>query len=152
MVTGYGTGGSRELWRSMKALWNGWRRKQAVLGEIDALDSHERGRILAEAGMTREQLAQSIRLPYASDDLLTRAVASLGIDADVFYARHVLWHRDMEWACAACPARSRCRRDLATGDFARRYRHYCPNSRNLAELAAENCRAGLSMRRAPSAG
>lgn len=140
MATGHGIGTSGELWRSMKALWSGWRRKRAVLGEIDALDSHERERILSEAGMTRGQLAQSMRLPYASDDLLIRAVVTLGIDPDVFHARHLLWHRDMEWACAACPARSRCRRDLATGDFPRRYRHYCLNSGSLAELAADAAR------------
>lgn len=136
MATEYGVGGIREVWRSMKAFWGDRRHRRAALGEIDALDAYERGRVLSETGLTRGELEEALRFPHASADLLTRAVATLSIDTDDFYARHVLWHRDMERACGACPARSRCRRDLATGDFARRYRHYCLNSGSLAELAA----------------
>lgn len=141
MSTGYVMAGIRELWRSATTLGKDWRRGRAILGEVDALDPHERGRVLSEVGLTRTDLVQALRSPYHSCDLLAHGLDSVGVDVDAFYARHVLWHRDMERACAACPARSRCRRDLATGDFPRRYRHYCLNSDSIALLAAERPQA-----------
>ena len=72
----------------------------------------------------------------ASEDLLARAMISIGIDFDDFAERESLWLREMRLACRACTARSRCRRDLNTGDFARRYRHYCPNAESLARIVA----------------
>lgn len=140
MPAGYVTSAIVELWRSATALGRDWRHRRAALEEIDALDPHERTRILSETGMSRLDLVHALRSPYASDDLLAKGLDSLGVDVDAFYARHVLWHRDLERACTACLARSRCRRDLATGDFSRRYRHYCPNTESIARLAAGGAR------------
>lgn len=72
----------------------------------------------------------------SSEDLLARAMISIGIDFDDFAERESLWLHEMRLACHACTARSRCRRDLGTGDFARRYRHYCPNAESLARIVA----------------
>lgn len=87
--------------------------------------------------MTPTDLALVLRSPCVSDDLVARGLNALGVDVDAFYARNVLWHRDMERTCALCIARGRCRRDLVAGDFAQRYRHYCLNSDSLGRLAAD---------------
>ncbi len=137
MSTGSVIAAMRNLWRSAMALGKDRRRGRAVMKEVNALDPHERARILSEAGMSHGDLALALRSPCASVDLLEHGLDSLGVDVDAFYVRHIPWHRNMERTCAACLARGRCRRDLATGDFARRYRQYCPNSDSLARLAAE---------------
>ncbi len=74
--------------------------------------------------------------PVAPDDFLARAMVSIGIDFDRVAERERLLLHEMHLVCATCHARSRCRRDIGTGDFARRYRHYCPNAERLARLAA----------------
>ena len=80
----------------------------------------------------------------APDDLLARAMVALGTDFDRFAARERLLLDEMHMACATCHGRSRCRRDLGTGDFARRYRHYCPNAERLARIAAGTAAASKS--------
>ena len=72
----------------------------------------------------------------ACDELLSRAMASIGIDVEDLALREAALLHDMRRACRSCDARSRCRRDLGTGDFARRYRHYCPNAENISLIAA----------------
>ena len=72
----------------------------------------------------------------SSDDLLARAMAAIDIDCERLAACDSGWLRQMRLTCRSCNARSRCRRDLGTGDFARRYRHYCANAESLALLAA----------------
>ena len=72
----------------------------------------------------------------SSDDLLARAMISLNIDCERLSAHDSAWLQQMRLTCRSCTARSRCRRDLGTGDFARRYRHYCANAESLALLAA----------------
>lgn len=139
MTTGHLIDGLREFWRSAAAFADDWRRRRAALREVDGLDPHERSRILGEAGLTRRDL-DAMRTPFVGDDLLTRAMHAVGAAPAAFRARHGYWHRDMERVCMACPARSRCRRDLATRDFARRYRHYCPNADSLSEVAAGTAR------------
>lgn len=142
MASGHLIGGILELWRSAAALWNGRPRERAAPEAAEPLAPRERARILAEARLTQKDLTEMLRASYARGDLLVRGMDSLGVDADDFYARYTLRHHDMERACAGCPARSRCRRDLATGDFARRYRHYCPNAASLSEIAARAAPAG----------
>jgi len=72
----------------------------------------------------------------APDDLLARAMVSVGLDFDRLSRRDSPWLREMRLTCRSCNARGRCRRDLGTGDFARRYRHYCANADSFALLAA----------------
>lgn len=130
------------LWRSAAAFaGDRWRAKEEMR-EVDALDPQERARTLGEVGLTRQELGDALRTPFVSQDLLSKAIRAVTVDhPDALRARHGAWERDMQRACMACPARGRCRRDLATGDFARRYRHYCLNADNLAEIAAAASKA-----------
>lgn len=124
------------LWRSATAFAGDMRRRRAAIGEIDALDPHERMRVLGEAGLTPTDVREAMQAPFASQDLLARGMCAIGVDPVAFGVRQRPWQRDMQRVCMGCHARSRCRRDLATDDFARRYRHYCPNAASLAEITA----------------
>lgn len=124
------------LWRSATTPVKDCRSGRAAPDEADAPDACDGERNFAGAGMERIGLARPPQSPHAADGLLALGMASLGLDADAVRARDALRHADMERSCMACTARSRCRRDLATGDFARRYRHYCLNRDSLAALAA----------------
>lgn len=136
MANGQLIGEILEVWRSATSFWHGRERGNEAAGQALPLTR------LAGTEAARKGLAAMPRACLARADLLMLGVDSLGVDADEFYARYGLLHHDMEQTCAACCARSRCRRDLATGDFARRYRHYCPNAATLSDFAAGAAQAG----------
>lgn len=119
------------LWRAAAAPAAGRRPRTAK--ETETMDAHA----LAGATGLAPGETGSPRALAASDDLLARAMVSIGIDVDDLAMREAALLRDMRRVCRACDARSRCRRDLGTGDFARRYRHYCPNAESLALIAAD---------------
>lgn len=124
-----------DLWRSAIGLWY-VREHRSGLSRTPAPHGPD------QPGMWPEEAAQRLREHDARADQLILGMKALGVDIDEFYARYSLDHHEMEQSCAACRARSRCRRDLATGDFARRYRHYCPNAATLSQLAAGRAAAG----------
>lgn len=137
------------LWRPAAILPRKQRRGPVTAKETQTMDAHmpagsigpegdgPAGDIGPGAG-ARGRAAGSAGLPpVAREDLLARAMVSIGIDFDRLAERERALLYDMHRACAGCHGRSRCRRDLGTGDFARRYRHYCPNAERLARLAAD---------------
>lgn len=122
------------LWRPAAALPGEDRRGTAKDGQTMDAEGLA-GRAGPRAG---ERSARPVACGHAfaaSGDLLARAMLSLGIDGDDFAERESLLLGDMRAVCRTCDARSRCRRDLGTGDFARRYRHYCPLGESLARIA-----------------
>lgn len=125
--------------RSVRSLWgriaDGWRRL-AAFREMEALGEHERVHILSEAGITRNDFNTATRARFASQDLLSAGILAVGADPDAFRSLYGGWNRDMQRVCSLCSARGRCRRDLATADFARRHHLYCPNAASLAQIAA----------------
>lgn len=133
------------LWR-MAALPGGrWRR--AAAKETETMDAQE----LAGGTMLTAGGPDAARVTPASEDLLARAMVSIGIDYEDFAEREALWLRDLRLGCRACNARSRCRRDLGTGDFERRYRHYCFNAESLARIAAGKRHGAGTPRSTPQA-
>lgn len=130
-MLGHLIGGIRVLWSSATA-WACGRRRRSEATRI--ADPHERAR-------TRVSLTQNVadnvsKPPFASQNLLPWAMRSVDLDPDEIRAFKGAWIREMQLICMACPCRGRCRRDLATGDFTRRYRHYCPNAASLTEMAS----------------
>ncbi len=128
------------LWRAVTALATG--RRPGTARETQTMKAHGPG---GAPAATRDEPMRGAPMPgesglphgfhegfAAGDELLSRAMASLGIDVDDFAMREAALLRDMRRICRSCDARSRCRRDLGTGDFARRYRHYCPVTENLS--------------------
>lgn len=134
-----------KLWRPAAILPRRQRRGPATARETQTMDAHmPAGNIgpAGEIGLRAETTARASSArglpPVAPDELLARAMVSIGIDFDRFAARERALAHEMHLACATCHGRSRCRRDLGTGDFARRYRHYCPNAERLARIAASS--------------
>lgn len=115
------------LWRAAAALAAGKPPGAATAGKAETMSAD---RLAGAAGTTAGGTAT------APDDNLFRAMICVGIDVDDFAMREALLLHDMRLICRPCNARSRCRRDLATGDFTRRYRHYCPNATVLALVSA----------------
>ncbi len=125
------------LWRPAAAPPEEDRRGTATAKDGQTMDVEgPAGGVGLTAGGKNARPAASGRAFAASGELLARAMLSLGIDGDDFAERESLWLMEMRAVCHACDARSRCRRDLGTGDFARRYRHYCPVSESLARIAS----------------
>jgi hypothetical protein len=129
-MPGHLIGGVHALWSSVTT-WacDRWHRIE------------ERARAWADVP---EDLSDDVVQPsFASHNLLPWAMRSIDLDPDEVRALNGRCMREMLLICMACPCRGRCRRDLATGDFARRYRHYCPNADTLAAMAgAARSKAG----------
>ena len=140
------TGGILGFWRSALSRKEGRKHTVDAVREVDALDARERDRVLGDAGLSRYDFANAMAAPFASEDLLGRGLCAIGIDPVVFSLQRGTWQREMQRVCMGCTARSRCRRDLATDDFSRRYRHYCPNAESLAQIAAGAAPEGLVAR------
>lgn len=134
-MLGHLIGEMRLLWNSATAWAYDRSRRMETLRELQALDPHERTRVLGDLGLSQTELGAALHGPFVTRDLLSGALRAIGTDPDLLRARHGGRERDMRRVCVECPARGRCRRDLATGDFARRYRHYCLNADSLAEIA-----------------
>lgn len=132
----------RHLFGRLLALWRPAAAEDDRRGTATAKDGQTMnveqpaGGVGLAAGGKSARHAASGRAFVASGELLARAMASLDFDGDDFAERESLWLMEMRSVCRACDARSRCRRDLGTGDFARRYRHYCPVSESLARIAS----------------
>ena len=128
----------RNLLGPIAALWCAVS-KPAVRRRPDAATA-KKAETMSAAGSTADEIAKATQqAAFAPDNNLLRAMVDLGIDVDDLAMREASLLRDMRLICRSCNGRSRCRRDLATGDFTRRYRHYCPNATVLT-LIADNQR------------
>lgn len=133
------------LWRTAAVLPGGNRAGTATAKDTRTMDAHQpAGRIGPAAGDKGPPRARGGRASAAPDDLLARAMSALGADFRDVSMRESLLVGQMRPVCRSCAARSRCRRDLGTGDFTRRYRHYCPLAEDLARLAAGSRRDGTA--------
>ncbi len=130
-MLGHLIGGIRLLWSSATA----WARDpRRWIGATNVVDQHEQAR--TRVNSTQNASNNVFRPPFAPQNLLPWAMRSVDVDPDEIRALRGAQMREMQLICMACPCRGRCRRDLATGDFTRRYRHYCPNAAGLTEMAS----------------
>ena len=113
-----------------------WWRTRRTLREIEALGSEEAARVLTEVGFTPREFERSMVLPFASEDLLLRAMDTFDIDADEFCARNPAWFQGMERTCMRCPDRGACRRVMSRGEFAAWHRGFCPNAEDFAQIVS----------------
>lgn len=111
------------------------RKRRALLREFDELNAGDRNQILDDVGMGYREFARAMMAPQHAENLNVRALEAIGVDPLTFQARHPGWARDMERLCSTCPARRRCRRDLAADVFGRQYRHYCANADSIDAIA-----------------
>lgn len=128
-------------------------RRQAwqTLGEFDRLDPHEAARVLAEAGMTAAEFRQAAARPFAFEDLMAEGMASVGIDPAEVAAEDGEWFRYLQRNCAMCRLRGRCRRLMATSEFAARFHAFCPNSADFDRILAAKARGASPSERLDTA-
>jgi hypothetical protein len=119
-------------------------RARQTMRDINALDSGEASRVLAEAGLTKADLRDVMSRPFPLDDLMSRGMVSVGIDADEFAVRNADWFQAMQRDCALCGSRGRCREIILRSEFAQHFRSFCPNSREFDEILAAKARGGPS--------
>ena len=121
-----------EAWRSVISLLADRRRSRAATREFWAMGRDECTGILNDIGLSRREFDDAMRLPYASEDLLSSAMRSAGIDPDSFQSLQT--HGFMSRTCITCPHRRQCHDHLAAFDFESHYQDFCPNSQNFADL------------------
>ena len=89
-----------EAWRSVITLLADRRRSRAATREFWAMGMDECTGILNDIGLSRREFDDAMRLPYASEDLLSSAMRSAGIDPDSFQSLQA--HGFMSRTCIAC--------------------------------------------------
>jgi uncharacterized protein YjiS (DUF1127 family) len=75
------------IWRLAIDYVNDRQRSRQAAREFARLDPDKAMRILSDAGLTRREFDKAMLLPFASEDLLSRAMESAGIDVAAFRAR-----------------------------------------------------------------
>lgn len=139
-MTGTLRDGAVQAWRLAADFFRDRARSRRAMTEIDSLDSSEAARVLSEAGLTRGEFAEAMSHPFASDDLLSQALWSAGIDPDEFGVRNIEWLQDLQRTCMRCGVRGRCRRIMGRSEFARGHKDFCPNSGNFEQiLSLQTC-------------
>jgi hypothetical protein len=137
------------IWRLAIDYVNDRQRSRQAAREFARLDPDEAIRILSDAGLTRREFDKAMLLPFASEDLLSRAMESAGIDVAAFRARDPEWFRDLRRTCMTCGVRGRCRRVIERGEFAARCADFCVNSWEFVLVAETGSEAeGREFRRA----
>jgi hypothetical protein len=122
-----------EAWRFAISFLVDRERSKAARREFWAQGSDKCAGILNDLGLTRTEFDDAMRLPYASEDLLTPAMRSVGIDPDSFQTLEAA-RGDMSRTCMTCPHRRQCRGLQAAFDFENHYQDFCPNSPGFAKL------------------
>lgn len=110
------------------------RRSRATRRAFLTLGKDECTGILNNIGLTQGEFDKAMQLPYASEDMLTSAMLSIGIDPDSFDSRKIARDRLMSRTCITCPHRRQCHSHMAAFDFESHYQDFCPNRDNFAEL------------------
>ncbi|TIU27384.1 MAG: hypothetical protein E5W38_25815 [Mesorhizobium sp.] len=117
------------------------RRSKTARREFWALGPEEGTGMLNDIGMSTGEFDDAMHLPYASEDFLTLAMLSVGIDPDSFHALEFARDRFMSRTCITCPHRRGCHSHLEAFDFESHYRDFCPNRDNFSKLLAKRCDA-----------
>ncbi|RWA68026.1 hypothetical protein [Mesorhizobium sp.] len=123
--------------RSAIAAFADRRRSRATKREFLALGRDECASILDIMGVTLDEFEEAMLLPYASEDMLSLAMLSIGIDPDSFKSQTMAKNRFMSRTCVTCAHRRRCHSHMAAFDFESHYLDFCPNRNNFAELLAK---------------
>lgn len=127
-------GKSVKAWRSLIEYGARRQRRLAALREVEAVRWAGGAPLLAELRLTSAEFAAVVRCAFPSEDLLSPAMRSAGVDPVAFQAQHRGWSRAMFRGCMSCSSRRQCRRDIASARFSENYQRYCPNSTDLDQI------------------
>lgn len=134
IMTGNLLDGAAQAWRLAAGYFKDRGRSRRALREIDSLGASEAARVLSEAGLSRGEFAAAMSHPFASDDLLSQALCSVGIDPDEFGVCNIEWMQDLQRSCMRCTVRGRCRRIMGRAEFESRHKEFCPNSGEFEQI------------------
>lgn len=113
-------------------LVQGWRNFRQ-LDSLMALDPRDRSRILAEAGITEQDLPSVMHATHVQH-LLPAAMDLHGVDAEALdHDRADLMH-DMQRACSCCRNTRACKALIAEGASPAQHAQVCPNAATLESL------------------
>lgn len=126
----------RNLWNSVGAYARDRRRCAQIRRDLESLGSHERRRVLDEYDLSPQDFEKALNIPFASEDMSSRALRAVGVDPQQFHREHGVRSRAIRRACTLCRAKARCRQDLLGGSFVQNHRDYCPNQQHFAVLLA----------------
>lgn len=125
---------ARNLWNGAMAYLRDRRKCAEIRRDLDRLGPDERRHMLGAYDLTPEEFDAALRIPFASEDMSSEALRSMGVDPETFHREHGTRSRAIRRACTTCHAKYRCRKDLAAGSFRANYPDYCPNSLHFAVL------------------
>jgi hypothetical protein len=120
--------------RPLRAALASWLRKSR---RTVAWGTEELARLANDLNLSVDDLHDLARSRPDAADQLTKLLGALRVDPEALYVRDPASMRDMQRLCVMCGHKARCRRDLATGTAAERYRDYCPNVFTLDLLLKE---------------
>lgn len=135
-MSGNMVGMVRSAWGRAAAYVRDRRRCAQIKRDIESLGADEGRRVLGEFRLTPKEFEESLRIPFTSEDIWSRALRFAGVDPQRFQREHGARSREMRRICFTCPVKARCRRDLAAGTFERNHQDYCPNRQHFAVLFA----------------
>lgn len=124
----------QRLWHLAVSSLHNQRTKNALRREMAELGPDEENRVLRDCGLSRSEFATLLQNSLATEDLLSPAMNSIGLDPVAWRERYPAWGREMARVCMACDFRRRCHGDMVGGRVDA-FREYCPNSADLAEMA-----------------
>jgi hypothetical protein len=112
-----------------------WRERQALRSELAGLPPGELDRVLADALLSRSDLATLLGTDGHVERLLPQVMERFGIDPDGLGREGALVMHDLQRVCGACGDVRHCRHLLAEGGSAERFAAFCPNAETLRDLA-----------------
>ncbi|TKB05503.1 MAG: hypothetical protein E5V75_35720 [Mesorhizobium sp.] len=130
-----------EACRSVIAGLKDRRRSKTARREFWALGPEECTGLPNDIGMSTGEFDDAMHMPHASQDFLTLAMLSVGIDPDSFHTLEFVRDGFMSRTCITCPHRRRCHSHLEAFDFESHYRDFCPNADNFSKLLGKKCDA-----------
>lgn len=110
------------------------KRSSAMRRDFWSLGLEDCTGIMKAVGLTPREFDDTMHRPFASEDLLSSATHSIGINLKDFGPQLGEQSGAMQRTCMTCSYRRQCRRDIENSDFASHYQDYCPNYGNFAHL------------------
>jgi uncharacterized protein YjiS (DUF1127 family) len=107
--------------------------RRALREELAGLSSHDMDRVLADIGLTREEMDKAIENAPRSRGLLESMLRQVGFGRVLPAAGSTLL-REIERRCATCNRQKDCSDWLGKGTQDGGYRRFCPNAAILDNL------------------
>lgn len=111
-----------------------WRARSRLRRELAELPASEFDRVLADAGMSRSDLATMFGGRAGNRGLMARMMAHFGLRMNQVPVAYWGALKDAERVCAYCKSDGRCRRWLNWGAKNDAPRLFCPNAELFDEM------------------